>query len=776
MKRIIALLLSIVTILSVFTCLSGCSNSESTITKGEWLYLLTDSFGMYSYTDVEPHTNTVDSENEFFPYVQMAYEWGIIDDVEIDINEKVTKGYLAETLVNCVDFIDTEEMSEEEITEYAVENNYVAFEYRGRTDNIRYVTLQEAQDSVELAYNIWIDRKYETIEEITVSDEVYNLADGILSSADVFVNIADNTVTIPEDAAKELSVGDTFIIPQNNVDSTAAAYQVEKIDFQNGYVIITTSEATLEETIQDLKFSGSASADLNNVEITDGAGNVINAGSITGTSSTSSAQVTNLVSTVNSDYNVVQCASGQLGFTVDGLSISGTVSGDSISFSIKGDIPTNSKSGLKVTVNKSYEISDISLDYDWDFKGFSLDSAYAKLNYTVKDTTGVSFSGKKEGALFYDQRTKPTLSNILSSEKRTKPTLSNILSSEIRSSAAAKGAKTITICSFPIVNGGVGRIDVDIKAKISVTGSVELIVTTHNSNGIEYKNGNIRYIKQKSCDTDLNIKAKIEATLYAGVSIKALKMNLLGVGFEGGIGVEFKTIAHLVNSDNVEIDQLSIDGNGEYIEATISSIENITYDEDGKTYTAHIDLCGEITTYFILKFKVDDDCALADIINGKAKKSGGVINLEIEIFGKSNAKIDALCTHIEDWTFMDECTRKYDSTKSDETEQENDTTATDENNVQNGEALDIDTYFHSLLIGNTASLSITQLPDGYEESDVLFSSSNINVATVDSNGKITAIGEGTAEIIVYIEGTDYQIKCSVVVSSIGENNFTGISV
>ena len=453
----------------------------------------------------------------------------------------------------------------------------------------------------------------------------------------------------------------------------------------------------------------------------------------------------------------------ELGFEIDGLEVAGSVSDNSISFSIKGEIPLDKKGKKKVTVGKSYSIEDISLDYDWDIEWFKLKSAYAKLNYTTVDTTSISSKWEKEGAVDFDHRKKPTLANILNSE--------------IRESAAAKGAKTITICSFPIVNGGVGRIDVDIKAKISVTGSVELIVTTRNSNGIEYKNGNLRYIKAKSNDVDLNIKAKIEGTLYAGVSIKALKMNLLGIGFEAGIGVEFTAIAHLVNSDNVEIDQMSVDGSGEVVEATVNSVQNITYEEKGKTLTAHVDVCGDITTYFILRFKFDDDCAIAELLNGKTDKSGGVIKLEIEIFGKDNARIDALCTHVEEWKFIESCTRKYNSIDDVEEEAKEGTATDSDANAESDETLDIDTYFLNLLVGKTAVLDVTELPKGYKESDLIYSSSDTEVVTIESNGKITAIKEGTAEVTVSIPNTSIEIKCSIVVSSVGKevSSETGIS-
>ena len=40
-------------------------------------------------------------------------------------------------------FADVDEMTTEELTQYAVDNKYVDFSYRGRTDGMRYVTYDE---------------------------------------------------------------------------------------------------------------------------------------------------------------------------------------------------------------------------------------------------------------------------------------------------------------------------------------------------------------------------------------------------------------------------------------------------------------------------------------------------------------------------------------------------------------------------------------------------------------------------------------------------------
>ena len=391
--------------------------------------------------------------------------------------------------------------------------------------------------------------------------------------------------------------------------------------------------------------------------------------------------------------------------------------------------------------------------------------AYAKLNYTTVDTTGISLSWTGEGAFFADQR-----GNHGKDENGVSiwnPSLDKVLTSEVREAAAAKGAKTITLLTFPIVNGGLGRIDVDIKVKISVSGTVELTVTTHNANGFEYKNKNIRFIKEKKTDTDLVVKAKIEGTLYLGVTMKAVGINLVGAGFETGLGVEFKITVHLVNSDNIEIDKVSFAGGAEVTEAAVTNLQNATYSEDGKTYTLHVDTCGDITTYFILRFKFDEDCALSKLLSGKTKVSGGTFNLEMEIFGSKNAKIEKLCTHIEDWKFVPECTRQYGSDEEAETEAESGETGTGNGSEnQNGDMLDLDTYYLNLLVGNTAQITVTDMPNSLNEKGVQFQSKDPSVATVDSRGKIRAVGEGTTEIIVTIPNTDYEVICSVTVSSV----------
>ena len=67
----------------------------------------------------------------------------------------------------------------------------------------------------------------------------------------------------------------------------------------------------------------------------------------------------------------------------------------------------------------------------------------------------------------------------------------------------------------------------------------------------------------------------------------------------------------------------------------------------------------------------------------------------------------------------------------------------------------------SLEVGGTATLTATIMPDNATDQNVTWSSDNQNVATVDQNGKVTAVGEGTATITATVDGES--ATCSVTV-------------
>jgi len=84
----------------------------------------------------------------------------------------------------------------------------------------------------------------------------------------------------------------------------------------------------------------------------------------------------------------------------------------------------------------------------------------------------------------------------------------------------------------------------------------------------------------------------------------------------------------------------------------------------------------------------------------------------------------------------------------------------DENEVPSVESITLDKNNLELLEGSQDKLTVTVTPD---TAKVIWSSSNNAIATVDQNGNVTAIREGTAIITAKIENTDIIATSTVIV-------------
>ena len=83
------------------------------------------------------------------------------------------------------------------------------------------------------------------------------------------------------------------------------------------------------------------------------------------------------------------------------------------------------------------------------------------------------------------------------------------------------------------------------------------------------------------------------------------------------------------------------------------------------------------------------------------------------------------------------------------------------------ESITLDKTATSLNVGGTVTLNATVVPADYS---VVWQSSNESVATVDKNGKVTGVGEGTAEITATMGGVT-STACAVTVETYFDGTF-----
>lgn len=110
-KRIIALFLAGCMILSLASC-KGKDPAEETrpdstagqageaVTRGQWITMLADAFGLDTYESAEPHYTDIQAGNPLFAAVQSAAEWGILDALSgerFDADKNITREEVAAT-------------------------------------------------------------------------------------------------------------------------------------------------------------------------------------------------------------------------------------------------------------------------------------------------------------------------------------------------------------------------------------------------------------------------------------------------------------------------------------------------------------------------------------------------------------------------------------------------------------------------------------------------------------------------------------------------------
>ena len=76
----------------------------------------------------------------------------------------------------------------------------------------------------------------------------------------------------------------------------------------------------------------------------------------------------------------------------------------------------------------------------------------------------------------------------------------------------------------------------------------------------------------------------------------------------------------------------------------------------------------------------------------------------------------------------------------------------------------LDNTTATMIVGDTKQLTATVQPTNANDQDVTWSSSNESVATVSSDGLITAVGKGTAKITVTTEDGSFTATCTVTVN------------
>lgn len=795
MKKIIAILLAITTMITSLSTFSGCSknnNDNNALILGEWLYLISDFFGMENYSVEEPYFKNVKKDNEYFSSFQKAAEWEVLKaSDEVSSTDAVLWQEALITLVNAGQFLPFDSSDEEKV-DYALKN------FDGNIRDYwmkRAIKKDEALIILSTARDLWANKKYDKpIENFKYNEQVKEV-----ENIDQIQKLGENSYVLPN--YEQIKEGDIVVLPDENNKFEKTYKKIISASENNSQTTVETADVEdISEIYDELYIQETLIPTLENTVLYDGNGELITSNSNVTNSSYSIDDTSNNVVSLgysNSGNNIVNCVNAKFSktFKVEGVEIGIDFDGSSLNGSLKSP-ELFGVEGL--TLNESFEVSDLSATPEIDYSWFKLHSASLRIDYSTKNTLGLKYSSKKklvaapgteqaDGTWRYNNGNGKFLTNL------KKALSSPMKDGKSKGAQTIASKKTIKICSMNIYSVGVAKICLDVNATFSFDGSVTITVTESGSKGVEYKNGNIRFIKSSTKNAEAQAKAKLEFTLNFGPALYAigLKKKLVGIEAKLGAGVNASLKAHLADSQMHLIEELDFnDVSPEDVSSAMEDGLNITttgknmqaiaeahggvYNVEATTEVKlHTDWCLDAKVYGIVKLGLSNQAYLADLLGGKAEtsidicneKNATFFNIHVDNFDWSNTVFEAGKN-----ASKDNCTLKY--VPFDKATDEEDSELTKENETKNndneilkGDKLILSTITVSMEKNQQFIINITQIPKNYSINDIEFVSKDNNVAIVSTDGVIKSVDTGNTIVYAKTKDGKYTAMVSVIVAS-----------
>ncbi|MBR5004218.1 MAG: Ig-like domain-containing protein, partial [Erysipelotrichaceae bacterium] len=125
------------------------------------------------------------------------------------------------------------------------------------------------------------------------------------------------------------------------------------------------------------------------------------------------------------------------------------------------------------------------------------------------------------------------------------------------------------------------------------------------------------------------------------------------------------------------------------------------------------------------------------------------LSYQTDLINQYNGSLFGETIHLENFQRVKQCTGTFTQ---------------DEVEIKlNLDRIELKNYLMILDEGESQWIAVSAFPFGVEKRDILYTSSDTNVATVSSNGKVKAVESGNAIVTVSLKDGSYAAQCSVFV-------------
>ena len=757
-RKIVSLLLAITLMVSLLP-LSGCGdqNNEEAVTRGEWITMLSETFGLDSYTEETPYYSDITNDSNLFSYVQSAAEWDVLSiftDDTLEPDEKVTLEEVASTAaiaagcdVSVSQFDDKGNFDADASINYAVQYGIL------ESDNglSKKATLEQCEAALSAAQSAYLNTPIEEKVYVAADENVVDLT-GLNNE---LLEMEGNRITIPSEYSGgtalgtsgdlkatidtgngivEVGVGEVFVTAPTAENPAGVAYKVASIEEVDGEIVFTTEAPTLYDLYEELDVHETVPVDASNIIWLVGAGNSANAQGVVSTEE-------------ESTYHVEFLSAGRQAPVA---------------------VPLDSKTYDYGGYSRHFEFGSGSFEKNWSNHNSSVigsgegAKALENSNFVYNGTPSIDdFNGSTESwskeleidnSIYGGYRISGDISiNALTvtteiEYKRTKwfdipygiEYASIQVNSDISSNLTLEGnlSERLHIATIPVPIAATGlSVGIDLYLYADANGVLVVGAFLGSNAKVEYADGKLRH--SASSEANATIDANIEINFGAEL---AATLEALGI--------------------------ISIVDVGAKAGGTVTASANIS----GSCKASEDDGVAKLTYQESLSIQADLYVPTINLYAGGSDTLIGALGLSgsWDIMTKDKGAMRINLVDYE-WVFWEETVLtdgEGNVTASDSS------TAGEEDGVgaSNEDRLDLTTYVMTIS-GESKQLEL-ELDEGEAAPAVVWTSDNPDVARVDDTGLVTPVSTGYAIITVSLQSDpSVYVKCAVYVEELGEENW-----
>ncbi len=777
-KRIMSILMMICMITSLFT---GCSGKKKTseefqVTRGDWITMLGKEFGLNEYDSDEPYYADIDADNELFAYVQTAYEWGLLsqDTDAFNPEKPATKGFVATTavLASELDYSQYDVNGNENeniIFAAGISNIFSGITYEKKVLNSP-VTYDEAYNAAENALKVYLTDSGENTNETKLSDGV---TDYRSDPASVVSHDGDNYVMSAEKGS-ELKPGDVFITSGEGVYASGVARKVVSVTRnEDGTYSVETTEPQIEEIYSDIDIHQEMEMVPEAIECYEG--------------------VTLIDSDDNSQTSYIDDGQNKAGFIENHVEADNELTKESstnkksLKFKVSYDFGTGAKSfsqigevdgvtidcGVKKNADGTTKLSggvkDNKNEYSQEVtKGNSDKEEKKKVEKNIfgEKTKGYYevFDKYKNGKIKKDDiktETDKLRKLKLKTESNDDEKLKKMIFSKYnQSKGSASITGTLSLDDIKLISDIDWHVVGNKNIKMNVYYDRTISVKVNGSYTGEVGVASVPFVCPFGLVVDMKIlfvygvdgTIEIKATVGDSITFQTQGLKVKKTGFQSiNKGIDFNVAGTITIGGKLDFEfailgvrVIDIGGELDFVFNIGYQIEwdvEPTVDETAQQFVIdniwRMKLSYGLKMELVLSYGYGNNMAAKLGIKGKRKVGDG---LEL---------VPSKEIVLKEWAHSQD---RIDI----EVEQPSSTSASG--------SMDLSDYFVNIALDESKVLSVTQIPDGYSASDVEWSSSDEQIATVNSSGTVNAKAEGTCVVTAKTKDGKYKSDCTISVT------------